>query len=294
VAVGLDVSEPRIRAVRVDHDGRVLARAERALRNGRLASAVRNALRASRGASGGAGPTGVATLWPGDELPENVSAVLAEDGGGTVTIDAGGAAAIAETWCGAARDCRDAVVLALGQHVTAGALVGGELLRGAHGAAGSVAWLALNPVERDDYRRMGGFEAEVSAAGIVRRLIWRVKAGDSSRVVEDVSGELSRVTAEQVFEAARGGDGVATAVVRDTIRYVGMALANLATILDPECLVVGGRIGRAAAPMLDAIRAECGRHLRPAHAGRLRIVASELGADAAAIGAARAAMLARP
>ena len=72
----------------------------------------------------------------------------------------------------------------MGEHVTAGLLVDGRVWTGAHGYAGSVGWLALNPVERDDYRRYGGLEAEVAAAGIVRRLVWRIKSGDRSNVVE--------------------------------------------------------------------------------------------------------------
>ena len=57
--------------------------------------------------------------------------------------------------------------------------------------AASIAWLALNPVEREDYRKIGCLEAEVAAAGIVRRLIWRIKAGDRSRVADAVGGDLS-------------------------------------------------------------------------------------------------------
>jgi glucokinase len=111
-------------------------------------------------------------------------------------------------------------------------------------------------------------------------------------VVDQVNGDLTRITAEQVFDAARAGDGVCLSVVRDTARYVGMAVANLATIVDPECVVLGGTAASAGDLMLDAIRTECSRRLRPAQAGHLRLVVSTLGADANAIGAARAAQLA--
>ena len=58
----------------------------------------------------------------------------------------------------------------------------------------SIAWLALNPVEREDYRKIGCLEAEVAAAGIVRRLIWRIKAGDRSQVADAVGGDFSGIT----------------------------------------------------------------------------------------------------
>ncbi len=77
--------------------------------------------------------------------------------------------------------------------------------------------------------------------------------------------------------------------LRDTANYVGMAVANLATILDPEVIVLGGTIAASGDLMLEAIRLECSRRLRPAQTERVRIVLSTLGVDAVAIGAARAA-----
>jgi glucokinase len=73
-----------------------------------------------------------------------------------------------------------------------------------------------------------------------------------------------------------------------------MAIANLATMLDPEAIVLGGMIAASGDLMLEAVRLECSRRLRPAQADRVRIVLSTLGADAVAIGAARAAARARP
>ena len=52
------------------------------------------------------------------------------------------------------------------------------------GCASSVGWLAMNPVEREDYRRFGGLEAEIASAGIVRRFVWRIKSGDESVVAD--------------------------------------------------------------------------------------------------------------
>ena len=106
-------------------------------------------------------------------------------------------------------------------------------LTGARGRAGSVAWLSLNPVEREDYRKIGCLEAEVAAAGIVRRLIWRIKAGDRSRVQDIVKDDLAAITVEHVLDAARDGDGVSISVVRDTAKYLGMAAANLVVVADP-------------------------------------------------------------
>ena len=85
-------------------------------------------------------------------------------------------------------------------------------------------------MEREDYRKTGRLEAEVAASGIVRRLIWRIKAGDRSRVQELAGGDLTAVSLAHVLNGARTGDGVAVSVMRDTAKYLGMAAANLVAI----------------------------------------------------------------
>ena len=78
--------------------------------------------------------------------------------------------------------------------------------------------------------------------GIVRRLVWRIKSGDRSSGVEQAGGDLNRISAEKVFQGARAGDGVSISVIRDTAKYIGMAVSNLATMFDPDAIVLGGMI----------------------------------------------------
>ncbi len=296
LTLGVDLSDLVARVVVVNDGGQVLSRGQLPPAPGNKANAVRDAARrAVAGAGGKVSALAVALPQAGDPVPTEIAAALSEAVPGVreaMPIAAGTAAAIAEQWCGAARGLKQVITCAIGEHVTAGVVINGEPWFGAHGLAGSIGWLALNPVEREDYRRYGGLEAEVAAAGIVRRLVWRIKSGDRSAVADNVGGDLTRITAADVFQAARVGDGVCISVVRDTAKYVGMAIANLATMLDPEAIVLGGTIAASGDLMLEAIRLECSRRLRPVQTERVRIVLSTLGAEAVAIGAARAA--ARP
>ena len=205
---------------------------------------------------------------------------------------AGTASVLAEAWVGAARGASHAICLQVGDRVFAGILLDGRPWTGAHGLAGSAAWLALNPVERQDYRKLGSLAAEVSSHGIARRLSWRIQAGDESMVLER-AGALESITSAHVFEAARTGDGVAISVVRDTAKYIGMALANLAACIDPEVVVLGGEIAAAGDLLFEAVRQEYGRRVPPPMAEQVRFAVSELGDEATAIGAARFAALAR-
>src|SRR5215218_3490576 len=114
-------------------------------------------------------------------------------------IPAGSAAAVAEAWRGAAQGVQDVVLFAVGLHAVGGVVRGGMPVTGAHGRAGAVGWVSLNPVEREDYRKVGCVEAEVAAAGIVRRMIWRIKAGDRSRVQEAVKDDLTAITVDHIL-----------------------------------------------------------------------------------------------
>jgi len=209
-----------------------------------------------------------------------------------VRICGPGAAAItAEGWTGAARDASHAVCLNIGLRVFAGILLDGKVWHGAHGLAGTAAWFALNPVERQDYRKFGNLASEVSSEGIARRLSWRIQAGDHSDVLER-AGDLQSISAEHVFDGARAGDGLAISVVRDTARYIGMALANLALCLDPHVVVLSGEAITAGDLLLEPVQQEYTRRIPPDMVNQVRFAVSQLGDDEVAIGAARLASLA--
>ena len=258
----------------------------------RIVRAARAVVPAS--GAGGPGLAGVAAVDPQAPIWPAATEALARALGVAVSgpvLSSGNAAALAEAWCGAGQGCAHVVAFSVGSRVSAGVVSGGRLLGGAHGLGSSVAWLALNPVEREDYRRLGCLEAEAGAAGIGRRLVWRIKAGDRSRVLDMAGGDLGAITIDHVVKGARDGDGVAISVIRDTVKYLGMAISNIAAVVDPEVVVLGGIMLSAGDLLLDPIRMECARRMPPAMLPRVRIELSTLGANAAAIGAARHAMM---
>jgi predicted NBD/HSP70 family sugar kinase len=253
---------------------------------GAIKDAAKKAVATAKGRIGG---VAVALPSASNAVPDNLIEALSGIGKGAPTaIAAGTAAAIAEQWCGAARGVKQVISFSIAEHVSAGVLIDGKAWRGAHGLASSVGWLAVNPVEREDYRRLGALEAEVAAAGIVRRFVWRIKSGDESRVADQVKGDFSKIAAADILQGARDGDGVSISVVRDTAKYTGMAVANLVTMFDPEMVVLGGIIASSGDILLEAIRTETSRRLMPEQNEKVRIELSTLGENAVAIGAARA------
>jgi glucokinase len=290
--LGVELQDGRAVAVSVDGAGQVIARAS-VESPVDLTAAAHTALEQVTSGSPGGGALGVASAVPESPALAPVLAALSERYPGPYeqsgAASAGTAAAVAEAWIGAGRGVQDLVYFAVGEHTTAGIVRGGAPLTGTRGRAASVGWLALNPVEREDYRKMGCLEAEVAAAGIVRRLIWRIKSGDRSRIQDAVENDLSRITVDHVLDAARQRDGVSISVVRDTAKYLGMAAANLVVVADPEMLVLGGIMGSAGDLLLEPLRIEIGRRLPRAMMDALTIVLSALGDEAPAVGAARLA-----
>ena len=284
--LGVDASDTIPRLAIVSSDGVTSQGIVAAVRPGAIKEAAKNAIAS---ANGKVTKVAIALPMPGGTIPENLVEELHGIGKAEpFTIAAGTAAAIAEHWRGAARGAGHVVSFSIASHVTAGVLIDGKPFRGAHGLASSVGWLALNPVQREDDRRLGGLEAEVASAGIVRRFVWRIKSGDESRVVDRVKGDFSKIAAADIVQGARDGDGVSISVIRDTAKYIGMAVANLATMFDPEVVVLGGIIASSGDIMLEAIRSETSRRLMPEQEHQVRVELATLGDDAVAIGAARA------
>jgi len=285
-AIGLELDEGRVIGVRVSAQGAIEART--AIVRDDLVAATEEALAKLSAASTDRPVIGLASAGA-DAKPvaAAVAALAPRLGGSQRVVSSGTAAAVAESWIGAARGAGDVAYFAMADRTTAGLVRDGAPVTGSHGRAASVAWLSLNPVEREDYRRVGCLEAEVAASGVVRRLVWRIKTGDDSSVPDAVANDLAAITIEHVLEAARAGDGVSISVVRDTAKYLGMAAANLVVITDPEVLVLGGIIATAGDLLLDPLRAELARRLPRPMLDALAIVPAVLGVEAPAIGAAR-------
>ena len=239
--------------------------------------------------------TALASAMPaaGQAVPPEITAALRDASSrdaDVVTIAAGTAAAMAEQWCGAARGLKQVVTFAIAEHVTAGILINGEPWLGAHGLASSVAWLAMNPVEREDYRRYGGLEAEIASAGIVRRFVWRIKSGDQSVRGRSSEGRLHENHRRRHLPGQprrRRRVDLGGARHREVHRHGGRQPGDDARSGNCRARRRDRALGRPAAGRRSRWNAPgaCSRN-RPSC---VRIVLSTLGTDAVAIGAARAA-----
>lgn len=197
------------------------------------------------------------------------------------------AAAVAEHRLGAARGVDDFVLVTLGTGIGGGVVVGGRLVRGAHGFAGEIGHVVVDPTgPRCPCGRRGCWERYASGAGVARLAREAAVAGRLGSIVSLV-GDAEAVRGEDVTHAAAAGDREALAVLDEVGWWLALGLANLIAVLDPSLIVLGGGLVEASSLLLPPTRRQLGGLLE---AGEDRpgveVVAAELGTQAGAIGAA--------
>lgn len=178
---------------------------------------------------------------------------------------------LGEQWRGVAQGRQDVLFVAVGTGIGVGILTGGRVWEGAHGTAGSAGWMSLDLLWRPEYERTGCWESMAAGPAIARQ------AGASS--------------AEQIVAAARQGSLGALEQLQRAGRTLGIGIANLISLFDPEIVVLGGGLMDAAGLLLPVIREEVPRWAQPVAAAAVTIELSALGADAGLLGAARLALL---
>lgn len=184
-------------------------------------------------------------------------------------------AALGECWKGAGAGYQNMIFATLGTGVGGGIVVGGNVLHGAHGAAGEIGHVTVerNETECCGCGRKGCIEQYGSATGIVRL----AKKASVLPGKEDL-------TCKDVFDAAAQGDEAAKAVLEQVYGYLGEFFANLSCVTDPEVIVLGGGVSKAGKALLDGVekayQARCFSGVR-----EVRFALATLGNDAGAYGA---------
>jgi glucokinase len=196
---------------------------------------------------------------------------------------------LGEQWKGAAQNKKDVVFLAVGTGIGAGILIDGRLCRGCQDIAGAVGWFALDTRYREEYARMGCFEAEASGNSVARRAIRLIKAGEASILEGMTEGDIEKITAERVVQAYRKGDNLARNVLETTGQYLAMGIANIISILNPEIVILGGGLFQSGELLLEIVRKEYKKWAQPLAAQKVRIELSSLGEDAGLFGAGKLA-----
>lgn len=160
-------------------------------------------------------------------------------------------AALGEMWKGGGAGEKNVIMVTLGTGVGGGVIINGKVLVGANGAGGEIGHLCVNYEEKDKCGcgNCGCLEQYASATGIVR--LAKKKLGQEPRPTILTKED---VTAKDVFDAVKAGDETAKEIAVEFGRYLGYALANLAAVLDPAVIVIGGGVSKAGEVLIPYIR----------------------------------------
>ena len=231
--------------------------------------------------------------WRNEPLRDKVTAAV--DLPVTVENDAN-AAAWAEFQYGAARDANDSMVLyTVGTGIGGGIIVGGQVLRGAHGTAAEMGHTSMVPGGYPcGCGRHGCMEQYASGSALVRfaRIAAREKPESAERLLALAGGDVALINGPLVTQAARAGDPVAADAFEQVGHWLGVAMADIVQVLDPQVIVIGGGVVDAGDLLLHPSRRGDERAL--AQRGRLpmaEVRAALMGNLAGVVGAADLARL---
>lgn len=193
--------------------------------------------------------------------------------------------AVGEWRAGAGRGTAHGVYLTLGTGVGGGIVSHGRLVRGATGSAGEAGHMVIAPGgPRCACGARGCLEAYVSTAAILRQARAAMRRG--SAILRACATEAGGLTPAVVSDAAARGDAAARRIWRDLGERLGVAVANLVNLLNPERVVIGGGVSNAWPWFAPSLRAEVRRQAFELPARTVRIVKGQLGERAGILGAA--------
>jgi len=198
---------------------------------------------------------------------------------------------LAECRYGAGRTYDHVIYIGVGSGVAAGIYTNRELFQGSWGGAGELGHLVVDvngPLCACGNR--GCVQTLVSESSVLMKTRSLLRDGHPSQLRESTGHDIALLEIEAVCQAASQGDAVAKDAIEDAADYLGVAMANLVNILNPDCIIIGGRIASAYPPFVERARRQTqGRAMGPL-VQRLEVLPAILLENGDALGAAIYAM----
>lgn len=196
-------------------------------------------------------------------------------------------AALGEQWMGAGNNEQNVSFITLGTGVGGGLVSDGSLIHGAVDAAGEVGHITVEP---GGYLctcgKKGCLEQYASATGIVRLANDLVGEYPDKSELKAILDKNETIDSKRIFDLAKTGDGYANYVVDRFVYYLGLALGNIANILNPSTIVLGGGVSKAGDFLVEKVSKVVEEFTFPTIRPITKIKIAELGNDAGMIGAA--------
>lgn len=195
-------------------------------------------------------------------------------------------ATLGEHWRGAARGVRNVLGMTIGTGIGGGLIIDGKLYHGASDVAGEIGHMTIDSTgRRCTCGNYGCLEAYASGPAIAERAREALEGNEESILASLVDGDISRITAQTVYEASKQEDVVAREVVRDTARFLGTGISNLINVFNPDMVVIAGGVTQAGDALFEPLRAEVRRRAFKPAVDACQIVPGALPLSAGMVGA---------
>ena len=214
------------------------------------------------------------------ELQSHIAKPVIVDNDATV-------AGFAEYIAGVSAGTHSSVFVTLGTGVGGGIIINGRPYSGAHGVGSEIGHMNIAMGgEECTCGNKGCFERYASATSIIRDARRAVAENPNSAIMEKCGGDVEKINAKIVIDAAKEGDAVAKEVFAGYVNGLAHGLVNLINVIDPEVIVLGGGVSMAGEFLLDAVREAMKPLIFFKSMPYADVKLATLGADAGLIGAA--------
>jgi glucokinase-like ROK family protein len=195
--------------------------------------------------------------------------------------------ALGEIWYGAGRNYQDFVMVNIGYGIGAGVIIRGTPLYGSLGMAGEFGHITFEK-DSDAQCECGNFgclEALASGNAIAKAARKELERGAESDLLKACDGDPSQLTAEMVAQSAKRGDRVAWNVFDLAAEYIGVGIAGLINLVNPEAVFIGGGVAQAGDILFDRVRKTAQARALKKASGAVPILPATFGLRSAVIGA---------
>jgi len=200
------------------------------------------------------------------------------------------AAALGEYRFGAGRGAEHMIYVTASTGIGGGLILDGKLYHGESGGAGEIGHMTIMPDgPRCGCGNHGCLEALASGTAIARVARERVTRGAPTLIANLAEGDPERITAKLVAEAAGQGDEVAEDILAEAMNYLGIGMANLVNLFNPQVIVIGGGLTNIGEKLFGPVRQVIDRRAFRATAQAVRVAPAELGDNVGVLGAAAVA-----
>jgi glucokinase-like ROK family protein len=182
---------------------------------------------------------------------------------------------------------RNFICINVGYGIGSGIIINGELLTGKDGFAGEFGHITIDKDSdiQCNCMKYGCLEALASGKAIALTAQSRLARGQESLLNEMCEGDINSVTTKMVADAAKEGDELALNVFSRATEYIGIGIANLVNLFNPELIVIGGGVSMAGDIFFDNIRKAASKHVMQSTPRELHILPVAYGENAALMGA---------